>query len=102
MAEGNRTSARSAGTARRDQNEHGQHDDHGHSAAAWTLVSVALSGALVSSFAMVLNMPWLFWVGVGIIVVGLVLGKVLQSMGYGQKIYEDARATRRDRPQGVQ
>jgi hypothetical protein len=101
MAEGNGTSAGSDGTARRNQNDHGPHDDHGHSVAAWTLVSVALGGALVSSFAMVFNMPWLFWVGVGIIVVGVVIGKVLQSMGYGKKIYEDARATRRNRPQGV-
>lgn len=115
MADGSRTTstqghagatAKDAGGATaRDRSggqagQHGPHDSHGHSTAAWTLVGVVLLGALVCSLAVVLAEPWLFFVGLGVIVVGAILGKVLQAMGFGQQIY-DQDATDRDRQQGV-
>lgn len=76
------------------------HDNHGHSVAAWTLVSIALLGALVASIAVGTATRWLFFVGIAIVVVGCIVGKVLQAMGFGQKVYEDG-ASDPDRRQGV-
>lgn len=58
--------------------------NHGHTIAAWTTTITVLVGALVSSVAMVAALVWLVWVGLGVAVLGLVLGKVLQLLGYGQ------------------
>lgn len=60
-----------------------QHEDHGHSVAAWTGVGVILLGVAVASAAMLIpNVP-LFIVGMVICAVGLVVGKVLSMAGYG-------------------
>jgi hypothetical protein len=58
--------------------------NHGHTIAAWTTIVVILVGALVSAMAVVLAVVWLFWVGLGVIALGVVVGKVLQVLGYGQ------------------
>jgi hypothetical protein len=64
---------------------------HGNSPAAWTCVFVMLAGAALSSFAYILastegNLGLgtvLFWVGIAVMLVGLVLGWVLKKAGYG-------------------
>lgn len=65
----------------------------GHSVAGWTLVVMVLIGGLVGALAFIVATPWLFWVGMGIILAGLVTGKVLQLAGYGQHSAENSRAT---------
>ncbi|HEX6233330.1 MAG TPA: HGxxPAAW family protein [Jiangellaceae bacterium] len=59
--------------------------DHGHTPAAWTAVLIILVGIFIGAFAVaVLNWP-LFWIGgVGVIVLGLIVGKVMQMMGLGK------------------
>ncbi|MGH8970053.1 MAG: HGxxPAAW family protein [Actinomycetes bacterium] len=65
---------------------------HGHTPAAWTAVVVMLSGFLVMGVALPLAMPWLFFVGAGVVVVGAVAGKVMQMMGLGNTVaYKDER-----------
>ena len=61
------------------------YNSHGHTPAAWTAVIVIFIGFVVGGIAvMMLNWP-LFWLGgVGLIVVGGVVGKVMQMMGLGQ------------------
>ena len=76
------------------------HDNHGHSVAAWSLVAIVLLGSLVSAIAVGIASQWLFFVGIAIAVVGCVVGKVLQAMGFGQKVYGDD-ASDPDRRQGV-
>lgn len=67
-------------------NQPGDHAiGHGNSLAAWVAVSIVLAGSLVGCFAVVFAQVWLFWVGVGLIVLGLVVGKILSMMGFGQK-----------------
>ncbi len=56
------------------------HDDHGHSPAAWTLVVLVMLGFLVGSIAMVAASEVGVWVGVGIVILGCVVGKVMQMM----------------------
>ncbi|MFI2752307.1 HGxxPAAW family protein [Cellulomonas sp. P22] len=58
--------------------------NHGHTTAAWTTVIFVLVGFLVAGLAIVFAQPWLFWAGMVVIVVGLLVGKVLQILGHGQ------------------
>ncbi|HEX5331778.1 MAG TPA: HGxxPAAW family protein [Cellulomonas sp.] len=58
--------------------------NHGHTTAAWTTVIVVLVGAVLSSVAMIFAAVPLVWAGGVIIVLGIVAGKVLQILGYGQ------------------
>ena len=77
---------------------------HGNTPAAWTAVTVMFVGFLISAFALPLDLPWLFFVGLAIVVVGAVIGKVMQMMGMGTTVafqdhrdpdYEKGRAAER-------
>ena len=59
------------------------HDDHGSTPAAWTAVTIIMVAFLVGGIGVVAALPWLFWVGVALVVVGLAVGKVMQMMGLG-------------------
>ena len=59
-------------------------DNHGHTTASWTLVVLVLIGVAIAAGAVVASLPWLFWVGMGVVALGIVSGKVLQVLGYGQ------------------
>jgi hypothetical protein len=60
------------------------HDLHGNSPAAWTAVTIVLIAFTVGAIAMVLGPNWvLFWISVGIAVIGALAGKVLQLLGFG-------------------
>jgi hypothetical protein len=61
------------------------HDDHGSTPAAWTAVTIIMVAFAVGGIGVLLALPWLFWVGVGLIIVGIVAGKVMQMMGMGAK-----------------
>ena len=61
------------------------HDDHGSTPAAWTAVTILLIGMTVSGVALWFSKPAVFWAGLVVCVAGLVAGKVMQSMGYGQR-----------------
>jgi hypothetical protein len=58
---------------------------HGNSVAAWTAVGVIVLGSLISSIAIPFSLVWLFWVGIVVIVIGAILGKVLSAMGFGEQ-----------------
>ena len=63
------------------------HDPYGegHSVAGWTAVSVVMFGALLMSIAVAIGFQatWLFILGVVVVVLGPILGKVLGAMGFG-------------------
>lgn len=61
-------------------------DNHGQTAAAWTAVVLITIGFLVGGVAIVLAQPWLFWVGIGIVVLGGLAGWILRAMGLGQEV----------------
>ncbi|WP_104111647.1 MULTISPECIES: HGxxPAAW family protein [unclassified Arthrobacter] len=58
---------------------------HGNSPAAWSSVLVMLVGALVACIAFVIGAEatLVFWIGVAVIAVGVILGPVLKAAGYG-------------------
>ena len=58
--------------------------NHGRTLAAWTTVTVVLVGSAVAAVGILAALTWLFWVGLAVIVVGVLIGKVLQLAGYGQ------------------
>jgi hypothetical protein len=60
-----------------------EHEDHGHSIAAWTAVTIIIIASVIMSVAVVFPNVWLFVGGAVLAVVGGVAGKVLSMAGYG-------------------
>jgi hypothetical protein len=58
-------------------------DNHGNTPAAWTAVVVALLGFLVGGIGLIVGSMTMFWVGVALAPVALVVGSILSKMGYG-------------------
>jgi hypothetical protein len=58
---------------------------HGSTPAAWTAVTLILVGFLVGAVGLVIGNWLVFWVGVAIGVVAIVVGKVMQAMGMGTR-----------------
>lgn len=56
----------------------------GHSIAAWTTVLIILLGALLGAVGLVFELHWLSWTGLGVAILGVIVGKILQVMGFGQ------------------
>lgn len=59
------------------------HDNHGQSVASWSAVAIIMVGSLIGSVAVVVKSVPLFVVGLVVIVLGAVAGKVLAAMGFG-------------------
>ena len=57
--------------------------EHGHTPAAWTAVTIVLIGFVVGGVAVIVAQPWLAFVGIGIVVLGGIVGKIMQMMGLG-------------------
>ena len=62
-----------------------EHEDHGHSVAAWTLVAIVLAGCVVVGVGVVIASFAVGIIGAVIIVIGVIAGKVLSMAGYGTK-----------------
>lgn len=62
-----------------------EHEDHGHSIAAWTLVCIVLVGCIVVSVAVVIASVVVGIIGAVVIIIGVIAGKVLSMAGYGSK-----------------
>ncbi len=56
---------------------------HGNTPAAWTCVGIMIVGTIVSAISFFVIQPWLFFVGLGIVVLGLVVGKLMSMAGLG-------------------
>jgi hypothetical protein len=74
--------ARVTGTTREGDMED-EHEDHGHSTAAWTGVGIILLGCAIASVAVLLPSVLLGIIGGAVIVAGAGAGKVLSMAGYG-------------------
>lgn len=61
------------------------HENHGNSIAAWSAVTIVMVASCIGAIGVLISAPWLFWVGVALIVVGVAAGKVLAMMGFGMK-----------------
>ena len=47
---------------------------------AWIVVAVIIAGTCVSGISLIVAAPWLFWTGVGVVVVGVILGRTTHAM----------------------
>ncbi|WGW13773.1 HGxxPAAW family protein [Saxibacter everestensis] len=56
---------------------------HGHSIAGWTTVLIMLGGCLISAAAFFLASVTVFWIGMAVAVVGLIVGWILRRVGFG-------------------
>lgn len=61
----------------------------GHSFAAWTTVLIIILGATLGAVGLVFTLHWLAWVGLGVAILGVIVGKTLQAMGFGQVKEQD-------------
>lgn len=73
----------------RDYAEDTMSASHGNTPAAWTAVSIMFVGFLIAGLALPFSLPWLFFVGLAIVVIGAVVGKGMQMMGMGTITYKD-------------
>ena len=58
-------------------------DNHGNTPAAWTAVVVALAGFVVGGIGLMIGSMTVFWVGVALAPVALIVGAIMSKMGYG-------------------
>lgn len=65
-------------------------DNHGHSLAAWVLVGLVILGSAIGSLGVALVNWTVVAVGVVVIIIGLVAGKVLAARGHGIAGHVDA------------
>jgi hypothetical protein len=61
------------------------HDDHGSTPAAWTAVVIITIAFAVGTIAVIIGNWPLFWVGVGLVPVVAIVGRMMQAMGLGKK-----------------
>lgn len=60
-----------------------EHDNHGQTPAAWAVSIIVMLAFLVGTLGVVFAQPIVFWIGVALLPVAGITGKVLQGMGYG-------------------
>ncbi len=58
-------------------------DNHGNTPAAWTAVTIALASFVVGGIGLMVESMPVFWVGVALAPVALIVGFVMGKMGYG-------------------
>ena len=62
---------------------------HGNTPAAWTGVMIILAGFVVGGIGLVIDQMVLFWVGVALVPIGGIVGKIMQKMGLGAEPASD-------------
>ncbi len=57
-----------------------EHDNHGQTPANWTGAGIITLAFIVGTVGVVLAQPWVFWLGVLLILVGIGAWKVMAGM----------------------
>lgn len=58
--------------------------EEGRTPAAWAAVAIMLVAFVVGTLGVCLQVWWVFWLGVAILILGAVVGKGMAMMGLGQ------------------
>ena len=61
------------------------HDDHGKTPAAWTVLVIVTAAFIIGVVGLFIGSWVTFWVSVGVLLLGAIVGKVMQAMGLGKK-----------------
>ena len=57
-----------------------EHDNHGRTPANWTGAIIVMIAFFVGTLGVVLAQPLMFWGGVALVVVGMIVWKVMSGM----------------------
>jgi hypothetical protein len=57
-------------------------DNHGNTPAAWTAVTIGLASFLVGGIGLIVDSMVVFWIGVALTPLALLVGYVMARMGY--------------------
>jgi hypothetical protein len=57
-------------------------DNHGNTPAAWTAVTIALAGFLVGGVGLMVDSMVVFWIGVALAPIAILVGYLMARMGY--------------------
>ncbi|RUP87255.1 HGxxPAAW family protein [Dermabacter sp. HSID17554] len=60
--------------------------NEGKTVAAWTFSALVLLGAILFALGMVTGQSVLLLVGIGAVVLAIVVGSILRTAGFGQKV----------------
>ena len=60
------------------------HASHGSTPAAWTAVVIVTLAFTLGTLAIILGNWPVFWISVGLVVLGAIVGKVMQAVGLGK------------------
>jgi len=60
------------------------HDDHGQTPAAWTVLVIVTAAFIIGTVGLFIGSWVTFWVSVGVLLLGAIIGKVMQAMGLGK------------------
>ena len=58
-------------------------DHHGNTPAAWTAVVVAILAFVVGGIGLMIGSMTVFWIGVALAPLAIVIGVIMSKMGYG-------------------
>lgn len=58
-------------------------DNHGNTPAAWTAVSIAMASFVVAGIGLMVSSMPVFWIGVALTPIAVLVGYVMSRMGYG-------------------
>ena len=58
--------------------------NHGKTVAAWFTTWAVLAAFTIAALGVAFAVVWLAWVGMGLVVVALITGRLLAAAGYGQ------------------
>lgn len=58
-------------------------DNHGNTPAAWTTVTIALLSFVVAGIGLMVSSMPMFWIGVALTPLALVVGVAMSRAGYG-------------------
>jgi hypothetical protein len=58
--------------------------NHGKTVAAWFTTYAVIVAFLVAGLGVAFALAWLFWVGIGLVALSLIIARVLVAAGYGQ------------------
>lgn len=61
------------------------HENHGHSVAAWTTVTFLLVASICVGVGVAWGIHALYYIGGALALVGVLLGKALAKMGFGNR-----------------
>lgn len=75
-----------------------EHEDHGHSIAAWTSVTVQMVGFALMAWAVLSPSTALFIIGAVVVIVGAALWKLMGMAGFGNPHKAPGSRTLADAP----